>query len=221
MQHSDSQFASHLETEPVPIRKEQRSPLRIVTRPWHILQWMKDPEELITSFLRPSGNDSYHVPFQPDSLLFPSTWPPSHWLSIFAMAHIIQHSPLGFSSPAIPTVSKFFCLQYVLYTEWYRILFRERRVLLGVAWGSLYFLAAFKFVYSVATADGFAGVILIPNLLAGLVSIWMNCLLYNELYLNSKHNSMYTRRTSDTPFPLKDWMRGNDKTLYQPKISQY
>eukprot|EP00980_Cylindrotheca_fusiformis_P002906 scaffold675_cov103-Cylindrotheca_fusiformis.AAC.17 len=151
------------------------SPLQIFMRPWHILQWMRDPEESITRMFRFGYRDG-PMPFQADSLLYPSTWPPLQVLTIVAIIHAIQRT-----LPSPPKeMLKCFCLQSVLYEEWFRILFKERRVVLGAIASILSFLATVRFVHAAGAVDGVAGVLLVPGILASLVAGWMNLVLFNE-----------------------------------------
>jgi tryptophan-rich sensory protein len=164
-----------LEIQPAANYRTKASPLRIFMRPWHILQWMRDPEESIRKVLK-FGNRDGPLPFQADSLLFPSTWPPLQLLTIVAMIHVIQRT-----LPSPPrALLRNFCIQRVLYEEWFRILFKERRVALGAVVSVLSFLAKVRLVHSTFTVDGVAGVLLTPAILASLVAGWMNVVLCNE-----------------------------------------
>jgi hypothetical protein len=67
------------------------NPRRVFTRPWHVLQqWLRDPEEWISNMAayneRIVNRDR---PFQPDPLLFPSTWPPLRILIYIAVVRVI------------------------------------------------------------------------------------------------------------------------------------
>jgi tryptophan-rich sensory protein len=157
-------------------------------RPWHILQWLRDPEESIRKVLKFGYRDG-PLPFQADSLLFPSTWPPLQLLTIVAMIHVIQRT-----LPSPPRVLlRNFCIQSVLYEEWFRILFKERRVALGAVVSVLSFLATARLVQSIFTVDGVAGVLLTPAILASLVAGWMNVVLCNERIVARK------KRAAGTP----------------------
>jgi tryptophan-rich sensory protein len=186
--HSIIKMTSRLlffKIQPYFARHAQASPLHIFTRPWHILQWMKDPEEWISNIVKLSHSDKY-LPFQADSLLFPSTWPPLQFLMNLALVHAIQRTLPGTPPRAL---LRYFCIQSVMYEEWYRLLFRERRVVLGAVLSVLSFLATAKFVHDAAKVDRLAIVMVFPALVAGLVSCWMNVLLVNERVLASKKRS--------------------------------
>lgn len=136
---------------------------------------MRDPEESISRMFK-SGYRDGPLPFHADSLLYPSTWPPLQVLTSLAMIHAIQ-----MTLPSPPkAMLRSFCIQSVLYEEWYRILFKERRVVLGAVASILSFLATVTFVHTAAAVDGVAGVLLTPGILASLVAGWMNLVLCNE-----------------------------------------
>ena len=59
---------------------------RVFTRPWHILQWMQDPEQWISMISAPQT--SIQQPFQPNPLFYPSTWVPLRFLQMFAVAKV-------------------------------------------------------------------------------------------------------------------------------------
>ena len=91
---------------------------RVFTRPWHILQWMKDPEEWITTIASPPTVQ----PFAADPILFPATWAPLRLLQMMGVAQALFR----------PNVMRLFLVQIALADEWYRTLVSERRVTLGL-----------------------------------------------------------------------------------------
>jgi tryptophan-rich sensory protein len=172
-------------------------------RPWHILQWMRDPEEWISrigifgsggnSFDNPyspsNSNNSNKRPFQPpDPLLYPSTWSPLLVLTslgvIRAMSKSlwgqIADSDLYTSRQSGVLVMRQFILSLALHAEWYRVLVKEKRVALGVFLHALSTMATLSFFWAAVLADGVAGVLIVPSLLASIISGWMNLLLYWE-----------------------------------------
>ncbi len=59
---------------------------RVFTRPWHILQWMQDPEQWISMMSAPQT--TVQPRFQPNPLFYPSTWVPLRFLQMFAVAKV-------------------------------------------------------------------------------------------------------------------------------------
>ena len=71
-------------------RGRRRSVSRVFTRPWHILQWMQNPDEWLSTLSLWSFEKQGSVaePFVPNRLLFPATWAPLRLLQIFTMAKV-------------------------------------------------------------------------------------------------------------------------------------
>jgi tryptophan-rich sensory protein len=154
---------------------------RYFTRPWHILQWMRDPDMWISNIARLNHNNRRrYVPFQPDALLFPSTWPPLHVLTLLAMARAIRISLLRQEPSTVYLLLRKFCITQVLYEEWYRVFLKEKRVALAAAVHGVFLLSLANLIYNAALVDGIAGLLLVPAKLASLVTGWMNIVLYNE-----------------------------------------
>ena len=176
-------------------------PIRVFTRPWHLLLWMRDPEEWINNiatnpWLHQSHNR--HRAFQPDPLLFPSTWPPLRVLSCFAVFHAMLTTLYRQNPPDIIPVSmngggggggyvstgsiimRLFGLQHALYDEWYRVFMKEKRVALAIFIHMISFLSLLALFYTVAVVDGISSILLLPSILASLFSGWMNTVLYWE-----------------------------------------
>lgn len=61
---------------------------RVFTRPWHILQWMQDPEQWISMISTPQTYAQQQQPFEPNPILFPSTWVPLRFLQMLAVAKV-------------------------------------------------------------------------------------------------------------------------------------
>jgi tryptophan-rich sensory protein len=154
---------------------------------------MKDPEEWINNLTQRSANNPRRrrcAPFQPDALLFPSTWPPLHVLSSLAMILAIRKSRTTWTSSSGGIIlMQDYCIQYVLYEEWYRVFLREKRVVLGAVVSGVSFLAILNLVVAAFEVDGVAGFMLTPALLASLVSGWMNMVLYNERLVASQQRT--------------------------------
>jgi tryptophan-rich sensory protein len=176
--------------------REKYPPTRVFTRPWHLLQWMKDPEEWINNIARLNNNNRRGrcAPFQPDALLFPSTWPPLHVLSCVGMIRAIRMTLSLDDSRSTSSIMRNALVQLALYEEWHRVFLQEKRVALGAVVQVVSFLALLNLVYVITMVDGVAGILLTPALLASLVSGWMNIVLYNErLLVQTKSNGKITR----------------------------
>ena len=162
-----------------------------------MLQWLKDPDawiEQITKHNHQSNRIAKYVPFQPDSLLFPSTWPPLHVVTVLAMLRAIrirlkvQTNDDVSSLSSLPTVGMLlrkYCITHALYEEWYRVFLKEKRVTLALAVHGIYFLAILNLIYNVASVDGIAGLLLIATKVASLVSAYMTFVIYKERVVSS------------------------------------
>jgi tryptophan-rich sensory protein len=181
--HSHHQMAKYppLDIETVNNAKFD-NPRRVFTRPWHVLQqWLKDPEEWISTMAayneRIVNRDR---PFQPDPLLFPSTWPPLRILICVAVVRVMTTTLWDPNKWGGYGIMREFLLQHVLYDEWYRILMKEKRVALAAVMHVLCFLSTLYLFYTAMLADGLAPVLIFPALLASMFSGWMNIVLYWE-----------------------------------------
>jgi hypothetical protein len=112
---------------------------RVFTRPWHIFQWMKDPEEWITTTITsarrvPLANTlQEQQPFAADPILFPATWAPLRLLQMIGVAGTLSK----------PRVMTQFLIQVAVSDEWYRMLVSERRVTLGLIVAVCYLICKF------------------------------------------------------------------------------
>lgn len=163
------------------------TPASFFTRPWHILQWLKDPETWLLNLTRLQRHPNFFArrrnlpPVRPDPLLFPSTWPPLQMLSSVAVVHAIaQTSPM---TPGANTriLMQNFCLAIAVLDEWKRIFLYEQRITLGVVWSVLTFGAFLVLACATAWEVGWVSAsMLLPVVFACLVSGWMNTVLYSE-----------------------------------------
>ena len=85
-----------------------------------------------------SSNSRERV-FNPDPILFPSTWLPLRWLQIFAVSKAFSTDPLKYrwcspddSKVVIPRLMKQYLIQLALGDEWRRVCLGEKRVGLGI-----------------------------------------------------------------------------------------
>lgn len=167
------------------------------TRPWHVLAWLRDPETWLLNLTRLQRHPSQYTnkyyrrrrdfrPFQPDPLLFPSTWPPLHILSGMAMVHAIAQTLPMKTGANTRILMQDFCLAFTMLDEWKRVFLYERRITLGVVWSALSFAAFFVLAFSAGMEVGWvSAALLLPIGLACLVSGWMNTVLYSERYVRN------------------------------------
>lgn len=171
------------------------SPADFFTRPWHILQWMKDPETWLLNLTRlqshPPKNHFLRArrdlpPFRPDPLLFPSTWPPLHVLSFAAIIHAIAQTLPIKTGANTRILMQDFCLAVTVLDEWKRVFLYEHRITLGVVWSALSFAVFFVLAFSTGLEVGWiSAALLLPMVFACLVSGWMNTVLYSERYVRN------------------------------------
>jgi tryptophan-rich sensory protein len=179
----------------------------LIQIPWRIvLRRLRDPEEWFMSMLRPRSNSRFyysnmntytqqheeHKPLRLDSLLFPCTWVPLQVWTCLVVVRAIRLTltkPLSwtdaadymiFMSSKRWVVMRSFLGYEVLYGEWKRVFVTERRVALGAFVSTLSLTALLWTIYSVAMVDGITALLLIPTVIARLVSTWMNILLYYD-----------------------------------------
>ena len=162
----------------------------VLTQPWHILQWMKDPETWLLNLTRlqhrqrrPTNNK----PFRPDLLLFPSTWPPLMILSATAMVHAIAQTLPIKTGANTRMLMQDFCLAVTILDEWKRLFLYEHRITLGLAWSAISFAAFFVLSVSAAFEVGWISCgLLLPIVFSCLVSGWMNAVLYSEHHVQNR-----------------------------------
>jgi tryptophan-rich sensory protein len=128
--------------------------------------------------------------FQPDPLLFPSTWKP---LKLFAAAALLQVlATCRTESNYGRLIMRQYLLERVAYDEWHRILMKEKRVALAAFLHSASFLACFGQLSTAAFSHSRLSVTLLaPVLLASLFSWWMNIvsLLLYSIRCNRAHHT--------------------------------
>jgi len=190
---------SILSIQPTQIRNDSQKSIskrNILHIPWLFIQRMKDPEEWVKSLIRSSNNESTYPitrlkrrdgkdSIKLDTLLFPSTWRPLIVLTLLAMSRAIcvsytssSHSTSSNSRQYQYLIMRSFVVQESVYSEWYRVFVKERRIVLGAGISIIGLMSFLWSIYSVANVDRIAAFLLIPALIARLVSGWMNILLY-------------------------------------------
>jgi tryptophan-rich sensory protein len=165
--------------------------------PRQLLQWMKEPEESINNLFRFAHQKSNH-PIRPvsptkrslDTLLFPSTWGPLQLWSCLTVIYAIfvtlsKASSVGNNNESLHRVMKTFILHESFHSEWYRVFVRERRIALGAVISMIGLWAFLRMVVVMTLIDKWAGLALIPMLIAEVVTWYMNTILYFDHYLPS------------------------------------
>ncbi|KAL3788806.1 hypothetical protein HJC23_006259 [Cyclotella cryptica] len=123
--------------------------------------------------------------FNPDPLLFPATWMPLRWLQIHAIAKAFATDPelYNWCSPEQQTVvihrlMNIYLVQLALGDEWSRVFLAEYRVGLGIVAVTCYFIALAWMVFTTFTMNVAAAAMLIPSLLAAILSALMNISIF-------------------------------------------
>lgn len=75
----------------------------ILRRPWHIFQWMQNPEQWISLLSIPERR-----PFDPNPIAFPVTWP------ILRLVQMIGVAKVGFINFVFPLKKRMFIIIYKL-----------------------------------------------------------------------------------------------------------
>lgn len=152
---------------------------KIFTRPWHILQWMQDPEEWISMISTPE----VHQPFDPNAIIFPMTWISLRLLQMFSVAKVLSTEPPGYKwcsadVDQVPRLMKQFLVQFALVDEWYRVFLGEKRVGLGICVVVCCGFAMLAMIVTSARITGFPTLFMMPSFLAVIVSGWMNIVIF-------------------------------------------
>lgn len=173
----------------------------VFTRPWHLLQWMKDPEGWFTSIATASTTSRTYQQQEiqhPDALLFPSTWPPLHILTMIGIVQAIRiglsttPSSSGGSSSSLSSMREAVYISLALYEEWHRMFLQEKRLACGTILQGCLVLALGKLV--LLLENGLAVAVLVPAVMASVVSTWMSVVLYNERWVNTRTASSPSSR---------------------------
>jgi len=145
---------------------------------------------------RRGGNGSRALDLDP--LLFPATWLPLRWIQIFAVAKAFSTDPQNYRwcSPendriVIPKLMKQYLIQLALGDEWQRVFLGEKRVGLGIAVVLSYFIALVWMVFTAFTLDGGSAAMLIPSVLAAIISGGINFMVFwNRLETRSQKKAL-------------------------------
>lgn len=156
----------------------------------HPIIWLRELEEWkyyssLDPFHKADGNNKRDGTFNPDPLLFPATWLPLRWLQIFALAKAFSTDPLNYrwcsqecGKDIIPRLMKQYLVQLALGDEWHRVFLGEKRIGLGIMVVVSYFIALVWMVVTTFTLDGGAAAMLIPSVLAAIISVVMNFMIF-------------------------------------------
>ena len=144
---------------------------RALLRPFNILEWMRDPDEVVKKVLRTTGTNLVLKPFHPEPLFFPVTWIPLRALQYIAVLREMR-------TPVMNQVMRRLLVQQALLDEWYRVLMKEKRVALGLGVLCLYSISTFFLYLTVGSVNGLSALLMLPAVLSSILSIWMNIYIY-------------------------------------------
>ena len=144
---------------------------RTLLRPLNILEWMRDPDQVVKEVLRTTSTSMVLKPFNPEPLFFPNTWIPVRALQYVAVLREMR-------TPSMNKVMRRLLVQHALYDEWYRVLMKEKRVALGLGVVSLYAASTCVLYWSVGSENGLSALLMLPAVLSSILSIWMNSYIY-------------------------------------------
>jgi hypothetical protein len=142
----------------------QRRPSKrqVIRNPWHILQWLRDPDQWISEFASSRRDSAAQLkPFHPDPLIFPVTYEP---LRILQMVTIAKEMALNKSM--MHSIMRQVLIQQAMGDEWFRVLLLERRVTLGIVVMVGYIWSTFSLFWTAARASYLSALLLLPSLLA-------------------------------------------------------
>lgn len=187
-----------------PTRTSVKSILR---RPWHILQWLQNPEQWI-SLLAVNTNIPERRPFDPNPFAFPATWTPLRLLQMIAVAKIAATEPSDYfwcsssttttmddQNVLLPKLIKQYLIQLALCDEWCRVFLKEKRLGLGIVVACAYSTAMICLIITCVCIDEKMSLLMVPSLLALIVSTWLNLVIYCNRYTSSRKE----RKTVVTP----------------------
>ena len=144
---------------------------RTLLRPLNILEWMRDPDQVVKEVLRTTSTNLVLKPFHPEPMFFPVTWLPLRALQFVAVLREMR-------TPVMNQVMRRLLVQQALFDEWYRVLMKEKRVALGLGVLCLYSLSTFVLYWSVGSLNGLSALLMLPAVLSSILSIWMNAYIY-------------------------------------------
>jgi hypothetical protein len=160
--------------------KPRPSLKRIFLRPWNLVRWILDPDKWFRDLLARDRRDPAHAlkPFDPNWLMFPATWGSLKMLQWIGVAKEMYGDAFMMN-----TFMRQFLISQALGDEWYRVLFCERRIALGICVLAAYTVSTLGIFFTALRkpAPYFSSISILfmtPSLLAVFISAWMNILVY-------------------------------------------
>mmetsp|Transcript_11098 Transcript_11098/g.16186 ORF Transcript_11098/g.16186 Transcript_11098/m.16186 type:complete len:157 (-) Transcript_11098:1706-2176(-) len=124
----------------------------------------------------------------PRPIVFPATWTPLRLLNLLAVAEALSSSKAGTYKASLV---KSFAVQMAIADEWHRLLFLERRIVLAGLMALVYLCCTlWLLLNSVAHVDAIASVLMVPMLLAVVISSWMSGVLFWNRYVGDREETM-------------------------------
>lgn len=128
---------------------------RTLLRPLNILEWMRDPDQVVKEVLRTTSTSMVLKPFHPEPIFFPNTWIPVRALQYVAVLREMR-------TPSMNKVMRRLLVQHALYDEWYRVLMKEKRVALGLGMVSVYAVSTCVLYWTVGSENGLSALLMLP-----------------------------------------------------------
>jgi len=161
----------------------------LFSRPWTIIKWMTSPEEWISTIT--TADDK---PFNPNSLLFPTTWIPLRLLEIYSIGKAISAEPRHHATwcsssdkyikwgstdkNIILVLMSQYLIQHTLCDEWQRVFLGEKRIGLGICVAFVYLIALMMTIVTCAQLSSIASFMMLPSLIGIIISGWMNIIIF-------------------------------------------
>ena len=185
---------------PLRVQTALQRPLarQIFTKPWKLLNWMRDPDRWLREIASSQRRDTLK-PFHPNRLLFPATWQPLYFLQLVAVANAMTGE-----AQLRHELMRYLLLQQAFGDEWFRMLMVEKRVALGIALVVGYYLATFKIFSSIATVSSLGTCLTVPYVVSVIISGWMNVSIYFERRKRDKREEVAVV-AMDQPFGALIW----------------
>jgi hypothetical protein len=160
--------------------KPRPSLKRIFLRPWNLARWILDPDKWFRDLLAKDRRDPAHAlkPFDPNWLMFPATWGSLKMLQWIGVAKEMYGDKFMMN-----IFMRQFLVSQALGDEWYRVLFCERRIALGICVLAAYTVSTLGIFFTALRkpAPYFSSISILfmtPSVLAVFISAWMNLLVY-------------------------------------------
>lgn len=158
-------------------------------RPLALMYFVLDPDQWFREIVsnerrrrqRATAVAAYrsNKPFDPDPSLFPSTWLLIRILQIFAVC-----KEMYYSKRIMHSYMRQILVLQVLCDEWYRVVFFEKRIGLGIAVMAGYIYTTFGLLWKVIgrkpvpNVSSISTLLMIPSVVAIIITSWMNIVVY-------------------------------------------